>query len=205
MVKLVAEALQPELRPRGFRVERRTGTFTRTFGDVVHEIRLAISSRPPALGDVGMLIEPLLVVRVPAWEGDAARRLALVDESAGEVPVAVGFESLATLAGVDAPAWTLPDQPDASTVRVTADRVRDAVISSGMPYLEAARSTAEILDAASSGERLLDDARLTLACGALLAGREELAGRLIEGVGTWRREHLARILGIDFARGEVSR
>lgn len=195
---VVAELLTPVLREVGYRGLRGQYVFRRATDTVISELILAISFRPPSLSHSGMLVEPRLVVRVPEWEADAARRLSGVSNARWDGPSIVVSELLDWFVAGPAPHWTLPDNPTGEEVDAMASSLQQAVRSEGIPYLEGLRDPEHILEALShEGIRILDQARLTLSCGALLAGRPDLALRFTEGVGTWRRQQLSQILGLE--------
>ena len=191
--------LAPEFAPHGFRFRRRDATYHREQNGVALSFALGISSRPPSIGGVGILIEPHLVAAVNAWMADAERRLA---SSSGPVlrwehPSPVVWELLDWLVPGNSPHWTLPDDPEQAEVEDIAKLLRDSVVEVGLPFMERLATTELLLNGVVGGElRVLDDARFTIACGALLAGRLDLARTALEPLGTARRESAASVLGL---------
>lgn len=196
----IAAELAAPCAEAGFRFRRRDATFLREADGRTLSIELGISSRPPSLGGVGVLLEPAMVVSVAAWADDARRRLA--NSSAPplwEHPTAViVWEMLCVYVAGRRPHWTLPDAPTAPEITERARSLRSALVEVGLPFLERLASRARLLELAASGEApVLHDARFTLACGALLEGRPDRARAVIEPLGTARRMSAAAVLGLD--------
>jgi hypothetical protein len=196
----VAAALRAPLDEAGFRFRRRDAAFHRERDGVMLELSFGISSRPPSMGGVGILVEPMMCAGVPTWAEDAERRLAA---AAGQLldwerpsQLIVG-EALDWHVRGRAPHWTLPDEPTSSDIEHQARALRESILATGIPFLERLATKEQLLEVAASGERLVDhDARFTIACGAMLAGRPDLARRIIEPFGTARRESVASVLGL---------
>jgi len=109
----------------------------------------------------------------------------------------VVWELLDWLVPGNGPHWTLPDDPEPAEVEHVATLLRDSVVEVGLPFMERLATTDLLLKGVVGGElRVLDDARFTIACGALLAGRPDLARTAIEPLGTARRQAAASALGL---------
>lgn len=196
----IAAALLEPFDEQGFSFRRRDASFLRERNGVVLALSLGISSRPRSLGGVGILVEPMMVAGVPAWAEEAERRLAA---ASGPLPhweapsQAVIWETLDGHVPGKAPHWTLPDEPTSFDIAHEGHLLREAVFATGLPFLEQVASKDRLLDVAASREmRVLHDARFTIACGVMLAGRPDLAQRIIEPYGTARRESAAGVLGL---------
>ncbi len=88
-------------------------------------------------------------------------------------------------------------RPTPSDIARLGRLLRESVIATGLPFLERVSTRDRLLDIAASGEmRVMHEARLAIACGAMLDGRPDLAQRIIEPYGTARRESVARVLGL---------
>ena len=189
--------LTPPLGDAGFSLKRRDHTYVRDQAGVVQSLALAITSRPPSLGRRGILIEPVLRVKVSAWTDEAERRLRQASALATpEHPGGVVWELLDWLTPGKVPHWSLSDIPtDPEIDRIATDLAR-VVEAVAVPRFEISRSPDLILSAIESGQiRPLDSDRFTVACGAILEGRRDLAADIIEPIGRTRREGLARVLG----------
>ena len=196
----VAAALSAPLGEAGFRFRRRDSAFHRERDGVTLALSSGISSRPPSMGGVGILVEPMMYAGVPTWAEDAERRLAA---AAGPL---LGWErpsQFIVMQALDwdvrgrAPHWTLPDWPTPSDIEHQARALRESVLDTAIPFLERLATKEQLLEVGASGERLVDhDARFTIACGAMLAGQPDLARRIIEPFGTARRESVASVLGL---------
>lgn len=196
----VAAALRAPLDEAGFEFRRRDVAFHRERDGVLLALSLGISSRPPSMGRVGILVEPMMCAGVPTWAQDAERRLAV---AAGPLLDWERPSSFVVREALDwhvqgrAPHWTLPDDPTAADIERQARSLLESVLTTGLPFLERLATKAHLLEVAASGGRLVDhDARFTIACGAMIAGRPDLARRIIEPFGTARRESVASALGV---------
>jgi hypothetical protein len=88
-------------------------------------------------------------------------------------------------------------------VRKLAIALRDSVIEAGLPFFEHWATASAVLEGAASGElQVPSAARFTIACGALLNDRPDLARMVIAPIGTASRESMARLLGF-FAEEET--
>lgn len=195
----LAAALLEPLDEVGFRFRRRDAAFRRERDGVVLALFLGISSRPASLGGVGILVEPSMVVAVPAWEEEAERLLAVASgpllqwEHPSEPVI---WEALDWHVPGKRPHWTLPDEPTPSDIAQLGRLLRESLIATGLPFLERVSTRERLLDIAASGEMLvMHEARLAIACGAMLVGRPDLAQTIIAPFGTARRESVARVLG----------
>jgi len=196
----IARLLTPDLVLNGFRWLRRDTAYRRDKDGVVSEFRLGISSRPPALGRVGILVEPRLVVSVPAWKAAAEQRLA--DGAKGSAPfqvlsdVAV-WELLDVLVPGDRPHWTLPDVPVDDDIEALGGVLSGTLTTVVLPFFDRVRTPDRVLRAVEHGDvRLLDGSRFTLACGAMLHDRPDLAAAILAPIGTARRQPLVEVLGL---------
>jgi hypothetical protein len=196
----LAAALLEPLDEVGFQFRRRDAVFRRERDGVVLSIFLGISSRPASMGGVGILVEPMMVVAVPGWEAEAVRRLAAASgplvhwEQPSE---AVISEALDWHIPGKRPHWTLPNEPTPSDIARLGGLLRESAIAVGLPFLERVSTRDRLLDISANGEvRVIHEARLAIACGAMLRGRPDLADIMIEPYGTARRESVARVLGL---------
>jgi hypothetical protein len=189
----------PPLASEGFRFRRRDAAFHRERHDVSHLFALGISSRPAQLGRVGISVQPFVNVDVERWRSDAEQRLASATGPLvhWEHPSAAVVAVLDWIAPGQRSHWALPDEPTTSDVERVGEDLRRAVIGVGLPFMKRLKTPDLVLDSVAAGDvRVLQGARFTLACGALLAGRPELARTVIEPFGTARRESVAGILGL---------
>jgi len=192
------DGLTPVFVAEGFRVQRAQAGFRRDIGGVEARFSLGMSSRPPSLGRLGVLIEPGLSVWISRWSAEAAQRA----EGAGpwvgprhETPVA--WSLLDWLVDGKRPHWILPDEPTEAETRRLAGALVTEVRQTAMPYFEQRRSPPSVLELLTSGQLdLLDGSRFTVAAGALLEGRPDLAANVIARLGTARREAMSRALGL---------
>src|SRR6476469_7674714 len=146
--------LAPEFAPHGFRFRRRDATYHRDQDGVAASFALGISSRPPSIGGVGILIEPHVVAAVDAWMADAERRLA---SSSGPVrsrehPSPVVWELLDWLVPGSSPHWILPDDPEQAEVEHVATLLRDAVVEGGLTFMERLATTELLLNGVAGSE-----------------------------------------------------
>jgi hypothetical protein len=140
----------------------------------------------------------MLVVRVPAWEAELARRLSTQRTALrfSEMPTPVLLTPLFDVTPWITARWTLPDNPDTDELKAAATSVQEAVEKVAVPMLERLSRPEAILSALASGDlRPLADARPTLACGALLAGKPELAKLALTTFGSARRAEIESLLG----------
>ena len=202
LLRGIAAALERHLTPvladGEFRLTRRDHTYSRDRGGVVQTLAVGIASRPPSLGRTGILIEPVLAVKVPAWRVEAERRLRDAPTLASpEHPGGVVFGLLDWLTAGKAPHWTLPDVPTRADIEPVAIDLGGVVKAVAVPRFEMFQSPDAILSAIETGQfRPLDADRFTIACGAILEGRRDLAADLIASMGRSRREGLAAALGV---------
>jgi hypothetical protein len=188
------------LAPFGYRRVLSRHGFVRDRHGVHSELRTAISSRPPSLGYIGILVEPLLVVSVEAWAEEARLRLASSQPGrflSAERPGPVAMMALDWLMAEPGPHWTLSDEPGEAEIASTASSLAAAVATTAVPELERLSTPQSILDRAEGHElRLLQSAAFVVACGAMAGGRPEVARAILEKVGTARRAEMERALGL---------
>jgi hypothetical protein len=190
----IGGSIEAALTAHGFRRTRRPAAFHRAREGVESAVRLGLSSRPPSLGRVGILIEPSLWVAVPDWTAEARRRLAGQNWPTEHVDGPLVFELLDWLVPGSRPHWTLSDQPSTSEIGSLGARLDAAIAEIGLPFLNRFATPADVLRHVESGGRPLDDARFTLICGAIMEGRSDLARTFLNGLGTARRVALERLL-----------
>ena len=199
IVLVLAEKLAGVLRPAGFEWLKREAAFRRSRDGVIAEFRFGISSRPASLGYSGILIEPMLVIAVPEWESSLSARLVASgsEVEAGEGPLPAAFMHLDHMVAGSRPHWVLPDEPDQAAVDGVAASLSDAVVGSAVPIFAELDTPTRILDALASGRMTpLQDARPTIAMGALLAERPDIARSALAPIGTSRRRELEKMLGV---------
>lgn len=197
--------LTPNLASEGFKFVRRDALYRRDRDGVEIELRLGIASRPPSMGRTGILIEPIVTASVPVWMAEAKRRLdvATARLASWEAPTPAFFELLDWLVPGKAPHWTLPDEPTRSEMEGVVELLCDPatrVFASLAAHLATPQS---LLDAVATGIVQVPSAtRFTVACGAILQRRPDLATSLIEPFGTARRASVAELLGLNPASGQ---
>jgi hypothetical protein len=196
----IARRLTPVLEPHGLRMVRRDAAYRREQNGVGSQLALRISSRPASLGGSGILVEPGLTIWVPAWMAEAERRLEGEADGWTRATAAPSFavwELLDWLVPGKRPHWTLPDVPTDRQIDALAEVLGGSITDVAIPYFARLGTPEDVLEAAQSGEvRLAAEARFTVACGALLNGRPDLASALIAPIGTHTRQRLARVLGL---------
>jgi hypothetical protein len=76
--------------------------------------------------------------------------------------------------------------------------LRDAVETVAVPFLDRLSAPELVLNAYENDSlRLMDSAKLTLTCGAIVSGRPDLARRVLAGLGAARRRDLALVLDLS--------
>lgn len=194
----IVRSIQAEFAARGFRRSPSPVGFHRERGGVDSSFVLAISSRPQSLGRVGILVAPFLKVQIPSWSANAQDRLGNEGPPTEQVGGPLLLEDLDLLIPGPTPHWTLSDRPDEREVDALGDRLRAVVAEVGLPYVDQFQTPADILRYLDLGTaRVLDASRFTLACGALLEGRPDLARRIVGVMGTARREHVESLLDLS--------
>jgi len=189
--EVLTARLGPYLSEVGFHWLSRNKSYLRG-SDAVAEVRLGISARPPSLGGSGVIVQPMIVVRVPAWEAEVANRLAGTRWERG---AAVVWEALDWICGRER-AWAL-GEGESEEAHLIAESILQALRSVGVPYLDQLSSPMSILANFETGEiKQLGDAAPTVACGALLAGRDDLARRALSAFGSEWRQELETRLGL---------
>jgi hypothetical protein len=190
--------LAPDFEEHGFRFARRDEAYRRDDDGVRSEFHLGITPRPPALGRVGILVEPSLTISVPAWIDDAEQRASEAEGWLGtETSSFAVWELLDWLVPGNRPHWTLPDVPTDRDITGLANMLYPSVVEVALPFFTKLRTPDHVLQRIEAGEvRLLDQARFIVACGALRHDRPDLASSLIAPIGTARRRQLAHVLGL---------
>jgi hypothetical protein len=134
----IHQRLGPEFETHAFRLVRRDWSYRRARDAVSARFSLGVSSRPPSLGYVGILIQPGLVISVPEWMDEAKRRLSGQTGRwlRSEVPAPAIWQMLEWLMPDRQAAWRLPDRPTAAEVDALARNLHRATRDVALPLFD---------------------------------------------------------------------